>query len=183
MPNSRERISLTKYRCTNSKLPIYIKYIYLYDSTCKINNSTRIRVTAQPHPHRVPRQPHRQTNDDHMTTDTPQGHRHSSRSETNLIILQVNINGIKKTLEESKLLIHDTHADIITFQDTKLTPKANTPNVHNFTTVRTDRLHKTGGGHITLIRNHITFTTTDILSTINTHNTKLLMVKVHINNT
>ena len=31
MPNSRERISLTKYRCTNSKLPIY-KQIYLFDS-------------------------------------------------------------------------------------------------------------------------------------------------------
>ena len=30
MPSSRERISLTKYRCTNSKLPTYT-YIYLYD--------------------------------------------------------------------------------------------------------------------------------------------------------
>ena len=46
-----------------------------------------------------------------------------------------------------------------------------------------DGLHKTGGGLITLIRNNITFTTTDIPSTINTHNTELQMVKVHINNT
>ena len=50
-------------------------------------------------------------------------------------------------------------------------------------TVRADRLHKTGGGLITLIRDNITFTTTDIPSTINTHNTELQMVKVHINNT
>ena len=41
MPNPRERISLTKYRCTNSKLPIY-KHIYLYDSdictSCNLNS-------------------------------------------------------------------------------------------------------------------------------------------------
>ena len=54
---------------------------------------------------------------------------------------------------------------------------------HNFTAVCTDRLHKAGGGLITLIRDNITFTTTDIPSTINTHNTELQMVKVHINNT
>ena len=115
-----------------------------------------------------------------MTTDTPQVHRSSSRNEINLFILQVNINGIKNKLEEFKLLIHDTHADIITIQETKLTPKANSPKVHNFTTVRADRLHKAGGG---LIRDNITFTTTDIHSTINAHNTALQMVKVHINNT
>ena len=80
--------------------------------------------------------------------------------------------------EDLKLLIHDTHADIITIQETlKQTAQ------HNFTTVRADRLHKAGGGLITLIRDNITFTTTDIPSTINTHNTELQMVKVHINNT
>ena len=118
-----------------------------------------------------------------MTTDTPPGHRPSSRSERNIIIQQVNINGIKNKLEELKLLVHDTHADIITIQETKLTPKANTPKEHNFTTVRADRLHKAGGGLITPIRDNITFTTTDIPSTINPHNTELQIVKVHINNT
>ena len=44
-------------------------------------------------------------------------------------------------------------------------------------------LHKAGGGLITLIRDNIIFTTTDIPSTINTHNTELQIVKVHINNT
>ena len=78
-----------------------------------------------------------------MTTDTPQEHRPSSKSEINLIILQVNINGIKNKLEELKLLIHETHTAIITIQETKLTPKENTSKVHYFTTVRADRLHKT----------------------------------------
>ena len=138
----------------------------------------------QPHAqHRVLRQPHKQTKDYHSTANTTQTHRPSSKSERNLIILQVNINGLRNKLEELKLLIHDTHADIITIQETKLTPKAKTPKIHNFTSVRTDRLHKAGGGLITLIRDNITFTTTDIPSTINTHNIELLMVRVHINNT
>ena len=61
--------------------------------------------------------------------------------------------------------------------------KPKTPKIHNFTAVRTNRLHKAGGGLITLISENITFTTTDIPSTINTHNTELQMVKVYINNT
>ena len=40
-------------------------------------------------------------------------------------------------LEEFKQLIHDTHAEIITIQETKLNPKTKTPKVHNFTTVCT----------------------------------------------
>ena len=63
------------------------------------------------------------------------------------------------------MLIHDTHANIITIQETKLTPKANTPKVHNFTTECADRLHKAGGGFIT-------FTTTDIPSIHTTQNLK-----------
>ena len=62
-------------------------------------------------------------------------------------------------------------------------PLKHTHKVHNFTTVRADMLHKAGVGLITLHRDNITFTTTDIPSTINTHNTELQMVTVHINNT
>ena len=119
--------------------------------------------------HRLPR--HRQTKDNHTTTDTIKTHRSNSKHEITLIIMQVNINGIKNKLEELKLLIHDTHEDIITFQETKLTPKVNTLKVHNYTTVRTDKLHKEGCGLITFISDNITFTTKDIPSTINTHNT------------
>ena len=83
----------------------------------------------------------------------------------------------------SNCLFTTNVADIITIQETKLTPKANTPKVHNFTTVHADRLHKVGGRCITLIGDNITFTTTDIALTINTHIAELQMVKVHINNT
>ena len=79
----------------------------------------------------VPRQPHRQTKDDHMTTDTTQTHITCSKSERNLITLQASINGIKNKFKELKLLIHDTHADIITIQETKLTPITKNPKVHN----------------------------------------------------
>ena len=74
----------------------------------------------QPHAqHRVLRQPHKQTKDYHRTTNTTQTHRP--------IIVQVNINRLRNKPEELKLLIHDTHVDIITIQETKLTPKAKTP--------------------------------------------------------
>ena len=97
----------------------------------------------QPHAqHRVLRQPHKQTKDYHRTTNTTQTHQPSNKSERNLIILQFSINGLRNKLEELKLFIHDPHADIITIQETKLTPKAKTPKIHNFTAVRTDRLHK-----------------------------------------
>ena len=69
---------------------------------------------------------------------------------------------------------------MITIQETKLIPKVYTPKIHNNFTIR---LHKAGGGLITLIIDNITFTKTDIHSTINTHSTELHMVKVHINNT
>ena len=152
---------------------------FLSIHTCNINNSTRITVTSTT----ASTKPHRQTKDDHMTTGTTQGHRPNSKSERNLIILQVNISVIKYKLEAFKLLIHDTHADIITIQETKLTPITNTHKLHKLTTVRANSLHKPGGGIITLIRGNITFTTTDIHLTINTHNTELQMVKLHMNNT
>ena len=76
----------------------------------------------------------------------------------------MNINGIKNKLEGLKLLIHNPHADIITIRDTKLAPKVNTHKVHNFTTMRADRLHRAGGGLIILIRDNITFTIPDIPS-------------------
>ena len=154
-----------------------LSYIHATQTTVYTSQSPQ-----PPHQHMVPRQHHKQTKNDHMTTNTTQAHIPSSNRERSLIILQVNINGIKIKLEELKLLIHNTHADIITIQETKLTPKANTPKIHNFTIVHTDMLHKAGDGLITVIRDNITFPTTDIPSTINTHTTVLQMGKVHINN-
>ena len=55
------------------------------------------------------------------TANTTSIHKPSSNNERNLIILQVNINN---KLEELKTLIKNTHADIITIQETKLTVAA-----------------------------------------------------------
>ena len=82
------------------------------------------------------------------------------------------------------MFIHNMHADVITIQKTKLTPKAKTPKVDNFTTVCTDRYHKAGGGIVSShTLNTFTFTTTHIPSSINTYNTKLQKGRVHITNT
>ena len=62
------------------------------------------------------------------------------------------------------------HTDI-TIQETKLALKTKTPKEYNFTTVRPDRLYKAGGELISFVRDNILFTTTEIPSTINTHNT------------
>ena len=67
-------------------------------STYTHATQTTVHASRSQHPHRVPRQPHIQTKDDHMTTDTTQGHRLSSKSERNLIILQGNIHGISRHL-------------------------------------------------------------------------------------
>ena len=66
------------------------------------------------------------TNRPRTTTGLLTPHKPSNKSEKNLIILQVNINGLRNKLEELKLFIHDAHADIITIPETKLTPKAKT---------------------------------------------------------
>ena len=89
-------------------------------------------------PHRVRRQPHSQINDNQINTHNTHAHRAGSKGEINLIFLQVNLNGIKSKLEELKLLIHYTHAYIITIRETEFTPKAKSLKVHNFTTVRID---------------------------------------------
>ena len=66
----------------------------------------------QPHPqHRVTQQPHRQTNDYHSTTNTTQAHIPSSKTEINLMIPQVNINGIKTNSRSSDCLF-TTHMNI-----------------------------------------------------------------------
>ena len=151
--------------------------------THSIQTTVHPSQSQQPqHPHRVPRQPHRHTKDDQNTTDTTQVQRPSSKSEINIIILQIIINGIKNKLDGHKLLIYNTHPDVISIQEIKFTPKSKTTQVYNFTTMRTDRLHKAWGGFITFLRDNITFTTTDIPVTISTYITELQMVKVHMNN-
>ena len=66
--------------------------------------------------------------------------------DKHIVILQININGIRNKIEELKNLVHNTQPDITTIQETKLTQKAKTPKIPQYTTICTDREHKQGGG-------------------------------------
>ena len=53
-----------------------------------------------------------------------------------LNILQININGIHKQQQELEHIATQHNIDIITIQETKLTPKQKTPPLHNYTAIR-----------------------------------------------
>ena len=188
-PSTSPRISITTRTSNAAECPVPVSSPSATNTQVTLNTTIATpTATALPtqthHTDRVaPNSDKTRTIRTAHTANTTSIHKPSSNNERNLIILQVNINGINNKLEELKTLIKNTHADIITIQETKLTSKSNTPKVPTYTTVRADRPHKSGGGLITLIRDNITFTPTDIPSTINTHNIELQMVKVHLNNT
>ena len=106
----------------------------------------------------------------------------ASKANPNLKIIQLNINGLTKKIEELKLIIRKHKADIITIQETKLTPRARTPIIEDFTAVRLDRAHKAGGGIITYIRNNIPFSTICLPSSIKQEATELQLVRIHLSN-
>ena len=106
-PNHNSLVSHTSIAITLA--PSHYQYTHIQQKQQNTHQS--------PHPHVVPRQPHRQAKDDYMTTHTTQAHRPSSKSERNLIILPVDINGIKNKLVGTKLLILNTHVDIIIIQE------------------------------------------------------------------
>ena len=188
-PSTTPRISITTRTSNAAERPVPVSSPSATNTQVTLNTTIATpTATALPtqthHTDRVaPNSDKTRTIRTAHTANTTSIHKPSSNNERNLIILQVNINSINNKLEELKTLIKNTHADIITIQETKLTSKSNTPKVPTYTTVRADRPHKSGGGLITLIRDNITFTPTDIPSTINTHNIELQMVKVHLNNT
>ena len=68
-------------------------------------------------------------------------------------------------------------------QETKLTQKAKTTKIPQYTNILTYREHKLGGGLITLIKDDITFTNINIPNAISTHNTELQRIKIHIGKT
>ena len=186
-PSTTPRISITTRTSNAAERPILVSSPSATNTQVTLNTTiatptaTALPTQTQHTDRVVPNSDKTQTIRTAHTANTTSIHKPSSNNERNLIILQVNINGINNKLAELKTLIKNTHADIITIQETKLTSKSNTPKVPvpTYTTVRADRPHKSGGGLITLIRDSITFTPTDIPSTINTHNIELQMVKVH----
>ena len=85
--------------------PSHPRTVTLAPSHSPYSHATQTIVHAlqSPYPHRVSRQAHRQTKDDHMTTHTTQEHRpRRCKSERNVNILQVNINGIKNKTRGAK---------------------------------------------------------------------------------
>ena len=59
-----------------------------------------------------------------------------------LKVLQLNPNGICNKTDEMQLLIKNTQADVITIQESKLNQSHKTPNIPQFTLIRTDCTHK-----------------------------------------
>ena len=88
----------------------------------------------------------------------------------------------KNNIEELKTLVHSTQPDIITIQETKLTYKSKPLKYLN-----TPPCAQTGNTNEEGIINHhtddITFTNINIPEAINTHNTELQLIKIHIGKT
>ena len=61
-----------------------------------------------------------------QTTTAPPLSNNNQPKDKNIVILQININGIRNKIEELKNLVHSTQPDIITIQETKLTQKTKT---------------------------------------------------------
>ena len=139
----------------------------------QIHNQTLSNSPPTLTPH-ILKQPNIHTN----PTMTP-----NSPSETNLIIIQININGIRNKIQELQQLINETKADIITIQETKLNSSSKSPNIPGFTEIRKDRTHNKGGGLITYVKNNITFTNNDIPPIINPKITELQIISIHLSQT
>ena len=106
---------------------------YKPDWRCTIHTPTQ-NVTTTPSTDNIT--PHHKQTTTHPLTNNNQP------KDKNIVILQININGIRGT----KNLVHNIQPDIITIQDTKLTQKAKTPKIPHYITIRTDREHTQGGG-------------------------------------
>ena len=77
----------------------------------------------------------------------------------NLRILQWNADGINPKIGELKCFAQKEELDILLIQETKLTPKANTPTIRGYTAVRADRPNTQypGGGLITYIKQDLAY--------------------------
>ena len=76
---------------------------------------------------------------------------------SNLNILQLNINGIGNKLEELKLFLNKNDIHIAAIQETKLTEKSKAPEIKNYTMLRKDRGTNKGGGLAFFIHDTVPF--------------------------
>ena len=110
----------------------------------------------------------------------PQTQLTPNQKKTRLNILQININGLSSKIDQLRLLTKDEDIDIIAVQETKLKTNSKTPNIPDFTPIRTDRTHSGGGGLITYVKNNIVFFHNKIPATINPRNTEIQNILVHL---
>ena len=148
------------------------------DKTVKIQTWLEMHH-SHTHTHRKNNTKHRQHNNPSQTNQHPSTHKQQStkgqkqNTSNQHKRHQKQYGGTKKHRTQ-----HPT--DIITIQGTKLTQKAKTPKIPHYTTIRTHREHKQGGGLITLIKDDITFTNINIPKAIHTYNTELQLIKIQI---
>ena len=141
---------------------------YKPDWRCTIHTHTQIATTPST------------DNTTYRRQNTTQPHTDNNQpKDKNIIILQVNIHGIRNKIEELKTSYTATNRTSSQYK------KQNSHRKLKYSTtppIRTDRDHKQGGGLITLIKDDITFTNINIPKAINTHNTEQL-IKIHIGKT
>ena len=87
---------------------------YKPDWRCTFHTPTQI-VTTTPSTDNTTT--HRRQNTTQPLTDNDQP------KDKNIVIVQININGIRNKIEELRKLVHSNQPDIITIQETKLTQK------------------------------------------------------------
>ena len=90
--------------------------------------------------------------------------------------LQLNANGILNKTYKIQLL-KNAQADVIIIQETKLNQSHKTPNIPQLIPIRTDSIHKQGGGLLTYMKNNINFSQ---LNTSNTFPIELQIIKIHL---
>ena len=122
----------------------------------------------------------RNNNTKHIPSQTnyhPPTHKQQSTKEKNIVILQININGFRNKIEELK----KTRTKHPTGHHHNTRNKTHTESENTLLQHHTHRQRaQTKRWIITLIKDVITFTNINIPNAINTHNTELQLIKIHI---
>ena len=136
----------------------------------------------------TPKPPHPPANltSQQPNPNSPPPHASAAAAHTNpkqITLIQININGINTKKSELADYLQKHQPDVVTIQETKLTPKAKTPTFSNYTTIRTDRTFGKpgGGGLITLVKSNITFTETNHDPTLTGNLIEMQITKLHLN--
>ena len=101
---------------------------------------------------------HRQHNNPSQTNHQPKITDNNQPKDKNIVILQININGIRNKIEELKTSYTAPNRTSSQYKIQISHRKLKHQKIPHYTNIRTDGEHKQGGGLITLIKDDITFT-------------------------